>query len=473
METRALAQFVARAWQDSILPALTDYIRIPAKSPAFDADWAAHGELERAVELAAAWCRERRVAGLAVDIVRLPGRTPTLVVEAPASGAPAPAGTVLLYGHLDKQPEVTGWDANKGPWTPVVEDGRLYGRGSADDGYACFASLTAIEALQAQGAPHARCVMLIETSEESGSPDLSAYVDHLAPRIGEPDLVICLDSGAGDYERIWLCTSLRGNVTGDLSVETVREGVHSGDASGVVPSSFRVIRELLDRIEDSRTGRVLLRELDAAVPAHRQREAAEAAVVLGDEVHTKYPFQPGVRPMGRDGADRILARTWRPSLSITGAAGLPSLADAGNVLRPLTALKLSFRLAPTTTPEVALAAIEQALTAAPPSGAKVTWANAKAATGWDAPAYEPWLAAAIQDASLEFFDRPAVGLGEGGTIPLMGLLAQKFPKAQFVITGVLGPGSNAHGPNEFLHLQMAERLTAATAFILGRHAVSR
>lgn len=473
MDTRALATYVGQAWQDSILPALVEYVKIPAKSPAFDADWAKHGELERAVVLAEKWCKGRKVAGMKVEIVRLPGRTPTLVIEVPAFGTPAPRGTVLLYGHLDKQPEVTGWDANKGPWIPVIENGKLYGRGSADDGYACFSSLTAIEALQAQRAPHARCFLLIETSEESGSPDLSAYVDHLAPRIGEPDLVVCLDSGAGDYERMWICTSLRGNVTGDLKVETVREGVHSGDASGVVPSSFRVIRQLLDRIEDSRTGEILLRELQATIPPHRKREAGEAAAVLGDEVHTKYPFHPGVQAMGKDGADRILRRTWLPTLSVTGAEGLPRIADAGNVLRPMTALKLSFRLPPSVKPEVAMAALERALTTDPPSGAKVTWSNVKGSTGWDAPAYEPWLEAALGEAAEAYFGRPAIGLGEGGTIPLMGLLAAKFPKAQFVITGVLGPGSNAHGPNEFLHLEMAERLTAATAVIVGRHAEKR
>ncbi len=470
MDTRALSTTIGRAWQESILPALTEYVRIPAKSPAFDRDWAKHGHLDRAVELAAAWCRERRVAGMKVEIVRLPERTPTLLVEVPAFGIPAPGGTVLLYGHLDKQPEVTGWDADKGPWTPVVQDGKLYGRGSADDGYACFASLTALEALQAQGARHARAVLLIETSEESGSPDLAAYVDHLAPRIGEPDFVVCLDSGAGDYDRMWLCTSLRGNVTGDLTVETVREGVHSGDASGVVPSSFRVLRQLLDRIEDSATGQILLPELHAAIPAHRTREAGEAAGVLGDEVHTKYPFHKGVRPMGIDGADRILARTWRPTLSITGAAGLPPLAEAGNVLRPLTSLKLSFRLPPTVKPEVAMAALERALTMDPPSGAKVTWANVKGSTGWDAPAFQPWLSEAVTEAAEATFGTPAIGLGEGGTIPLMGLLAEKFPKAQFIITGVLGPGSNAHGPNEFLHLAMAEKLTMATAMLVARHA---
>lgn len=472
LDPAALRDHVARSWRDSILPAISDFIRIPAKSPAFDADWAANGFLDEAVELAAAWCRGRQLAGMTVEIVRLDGLTPTLLVEVPAFGMePGRDGdTILMYGHLDKQPEVTGWDDDKGPWEPVVQDGKLYGRGAADDGYAVFGSLGALEALQDQGAPHPRCVCLIETSEESGSPHLAAYVEHLAERIGTPSLVVCLDSGAGDYERMWLCTSLRGNVTGDLRVSTVSEGVHSGDASGVVASSFRVARRLLDRVEDVDTGEVILPALRAEVPADREAQARAAAAVLGDSVHDKYPFQPGVRPMGADGVERVLARTWRATLSVTGAAGMPPLEHAGNVLRPETALKLSFRTAPTTDPDVAVAAIREALEADPPYGARVSFENADGATGWNAPPFAPWLDEAIQGASREFFGEDAVSLGEGGTIPLMGLLGESFPEAQFVITGVLGPGSNAHGPNEFLHLEMAERLTACIAMIVARAA---
>ena len=468
LDPRELREHIRSAWASSILPALSEFIRIPAKSPAFDGDWAAHGHLDEAVELGARWAKTQKVSGMQVEIVRLEGRTPTLLIEVPAFGDSASEATVLMYGHLDKQPEVTGWDANKGPWEPVVEDGKLYGRGAADDGYAVFGSLGALEALQAQGVAHPRCVILIETSEESGSPDLEAYVAHLSERIGTPKLVVCLDSGAGDYERMWLCTSLRGNVTGDLRVSTVTEGIHSGDASGIVPSSFRIARQLLDRVEDAVTGEVTLEALRADVPSDRQAQAQAAGEVLGDGVHSKYPFQPGTQPMGDAGVDRILARTWAPTLSVTGADGMPSIADAGNVLRPETALKLSFRLAPTTDPDRAIEAIRTALESDPPYGAKVSFENADAATGWNAPPFAPWLDEAIQDASQQFFGTAAVSIGEGGTIPLMGLLGESFPEAQFVITGVLGPGSNAHGPNEFLHLQMAERLTASVAWIVAR-----
>lgn len=468
LDPDALRTFCAARWRDSIVPALEEFIRIPAKSPAFDADWAEHGHLRDAADLALEWVKGCAVEGLTAEIVELDGRTPTLLVEIPAFGDDASDAQVLMYGHLDKQPEVTGWDENKGPWDPVVEDGKLYGRGAADDGYAVFGSLCAIEALQAQGASHPRVTVLIETSEESGSPDLAAYVEHLSARLGSPDLVVCLDSGAGDYERMWLCTSLRGNVTGDLRISTVTEGIHSGDASGIVPSSFRVARILLDRIEDAATGEIVLDALRASVPDDRMTQARAAADVLGEGVHDKYPFQEGAQPMGEDGVTRILARTWAATLSVTGADGMPSLADAGNVLRPETALKLSFRLAPTTDPDAACRAVAETLESDPPYGASVRFENADAATGWNAPPFAPWLDDAIQESSRTFFGKDAVSLGEGGTIPLMGLLGESFPEAQFVITGVLGPGSNAHGPNEFLHLDMAEKLTACVAMIVSR-----
>ena len=457
---------VERVWDETIVPSLVDYIRIPNKSPHFDAQWAEHGYMDQAVDLIAGWCRERPIEGLTLEVVRLEGRTPLIYMEIPGDSE----RTVLLYGHLDKQPEMTGWREGLGPWEPVIDGDKLYGRGGADDGYAAFASLTALEVLRDQGVPHARCVVLIEGCEESGSYDLPAYIEHLKQRIGTPDLVVCLDSGAGDYERLWLTTSLRGFVMGELDVSTVSEGVHSGDASGIVPSSFRVARKLLDRIEDVDTGEVLLDALKVEIPEDRKRQAAQAAEVLGDSVYTKFPFRDGARPTTTDRTQLVLNRTWRPALSIVGAAGLPAPQDAGNVLRPNTLLKVSIRIPPTADPEAALAAVEQTLTADAPYGAQVTFAGGEGAPGWAAPPLASWLEEAIDEASRAYFDgNAAVKMGEGGTIPFMGMLGEKFPKAQFVITGVLGPASNAHGPNEFLHIPTGKRLTACVAQVIARH----
>ena len=462
----ASADRIAEQWDREIVPRLVEYIRIPAKSPHFDRDWQAHGHIERVIRLAEEWVRAQPIPGLAVEIVRLPGRTPVLLFEVPGSGA----GTVLLYGHLDKQPEMVGWRADGGPWTPLIEDGKLYGRGGADDGYAVFAALSALGALTAQRVPHARCVGVIETCEESGSYDLPAYLDALAPRLGNVDLVVGLDSGCGDYERLWMTTSLRGLAAGKLEVEVLTEGVHSGDASGVVPSSFRIARKLLDRLEDSATGWIIPSAFHAQIPSGRVAQAAEAATILGDIVFRKYPFAAGTRAMVDDGAEALLNRTWRPALSVIGADGLPPIADAGNVLRPITALELSLRLPPPIDGNAATAAMKSLLEANPPQGARVTFEPAQGATGWNAPPTEPWLAQALDEASQAVYGKAAAAMGEGGTIPFMAMLGEKFPHAQFLITGVLGPKSNAHGPNEFLHIEYAKRLTACVAHVLSAHA---
>jgi acetylornithine deacetylase/succinyl-diaminopimelate desuccinylase-like protein len=459
---------IESTWRDSIVPTLVDYVRIPAKSPAFDAAWKANGHIDAATRLVADWCRAQPIAGLSVEVIEEPGRTPVIFMEV----APTHAGvtdTVLLYGHLDKQPEMTGWTEGRGPWTPVLDGDKLFGRGGADDGYAAFASLTAIRALQASGRAHARLVILIEASEESGSPDLPHYVERLAPRIGPVSLVVCLDSGCGNYDQLWLTSSLRGILVGTLRVAVLREGVHSGDASGIVPSSFRIVRQLLARLEDELTGDVRLGALHAEIPAARIREAEAVGGVLGAGVHDHFPFVDGMRPARPGLADQILARTWRPALSVVGADGLPPTASAGNVLRPETALRLSLRLPPTLDATDAYALVKQTLEKDPPYGAHVSF-EGRAQSGWHAPLLAPWLERSLEGASRRAFERPALLMGEGGSIPFMGMLGARFPAAQFVITGVLGPGSNAHGPNEFLHLPMGMRLTQCVADVVADHA---
>ncbi|MCL1635229.1 M20 family metallopeptidase [Luteimonas sp. SX5] len=469
MDANKVDRFVAEKWDDDIVPQLVEYIRIPNKSPMFDADWVKNGYMEDAVKLMEAWARAQSIPGMHLEVVRLEGRTPLIFIDIPATGPETGDDCVLLYGHLDKQPEMTGWDDDLGPWKPVIKGDKLFGRGGADDGYAIFGSLAAIQALQEQGAPHARCVVLIEACEESGSYDLPAYVDHLADRIGKPSLVVCLDSGCGNYDQLWCTTSLRGMAGGNFTVKVLEEGVHSGDASGIVPSSFRLLRQLLSRIEDEKTGRILVEGLHAEIPADRLAQAKKVAGVLGDEVYSKFPFLPGMKPMADDLTELVLNRTWRPALSVTGADGLPPLSSAGNVLRPSTSVKLSLRLPPTLEGKRGGGLLKEALLRDPPNGAQVTLDLEKASTGWNAPAMSPWLEKAIDAASLEFFKAPAMYMGEGGTIPFMGMLGEKFPGAQFMITGVLGPHSNAHGPNEFLHIPMGKRVTASVARVIAEH----
>jgi acetylornithine deacetylase/succinyl-diaminopimelate desuccinylase-like protein len=471
LDPAKLGQFVGQIWGDSIVPTLVDYIRIPNKSPAFDPDWAAHGHMEEAVAMFERWACERLAGlpGATLHIVRLPGRTPLILIEVPGEGA----DTVLLYGHLDKQPEMVGWADGYGPWIPRLEGDKLYGRGGADDGYAMFAALTALAGLREQGVPHARCVILIEACEESGSYDLPHYVEHLSARIGSPSLVICLDSGCGNYDQLWLTTSLRGMAAGMLTVEVLEEGVHSGDASGVVPSSFRILRQLLSRLEDEANGAIKPAALYAQIPAERLAQAKRAAAALGDNVYSKFPFAGGTQPMSDDVTELVLNRTWRPQLAITGIAGLPQPGDAGNVLLPYTTAKLSLRLPPTLDAEAAGTMVQQLLEKDPPYRARIEFLRQSFASGWNAPALAPWLEASLARASEAAFGRPPAYMGEGGSIPFMAMLGERFPQAQFVVTGVLGPHSNAHGPNEFLHIPTGRRVTQVIAQILADHAIRR
>jgi acetylornithine deacetylase/succinyl-diaminopimelate desuccinylase-like protein len=464
------ADHVDRVWEADVLPTLQEYIRIPNVSPAFDPDWATTGHMDRAVELVRAWMDARPVDGLLVTVERLPGRTPLIIAEVPATD-PEATGTVLLYGHVDKQPEMVGWREGFGPWLPVIEGERLFGRGAGDDGYAAFAAMSAIEALQATGGRHARCVVVIEASEESASTDLEDYIEAFADRIGQPDLVVCLDSGCGDYERLWLTTSLRGLVAVDVTVRVLREGVHSGAAGGVVPSTFRMLRGLLDRIEDVSTGELRIPELQVEVPADRAGELAATATELGEHVAGEFPFAAGSQPIADgDPVAQLRAKTWEPALELIAIEGVPDRPRGGNVLRPFTTARLSFRLPPTCDPDNAGAAIVRALTADPPYGAQVDAEVVQGASGWNAPTTAPWLATALDEASVESFGEPYRTIGEGGTIPFMAMLGARFPEAQFVVTGAMGPGSNGHGPNEFLDLPMARGVTTSVAHVLDAHA---
>ena len=460
------SDFAARFWDEHITPTLVEYVKIPNKSPHFDPDWDANGHMEDALQLGLKWLEKHHIPESKTYIGRLEGRTPLILVDIPGTLD----DTVLLYGHLDKQPEMEGWREDLGPWIPVIEDGKLYGRGGADDGYALFASICAIKALKEQNIPHARSVVMIEFSEESGSIDLPAYVDHFADLIGHPSMVVCLDSGAGNYEQLWSTTNLRGMIGGTLRVDVLTEGVHSGDASGIVPSSFRVLQQLIGRLEDRETGRLLPKELHVEIPQQRIDQAKLAAETLGEAVYTKFPFLPGMEPMNEDLVELVLNRTWRPSLSYIGQDGMPPTLSGGNVLRPYTTLKLSFRLPPTLPAKPAQAFLEKLLTENPPHGAKVTVDFEEPATGWNAPELAPWLDEALNEASQTYYQKPAVHMGEGGSIPFMGMLGEKFPEAQFLVTGVLGPQSNAHGPNEFLHIPYAKKLTGCVVHILAKHA---
>ncbi len=462
MDTNKTTAFVNETWDTSIIPELCEYIKIQNKSPLFDPDWEQHGYMEQAVQMIEAWCQKQPVKGMTIEIVRIEGRTPVLFLDIPGDSD----DVVLLYGHYDKQPEFSGWNEDLSPWQPVIKDGKLYGRGGADDGYATFGSLTAIRALQEQGIPHAHCVVLIEGCEESGSFDLPYYFELLADRLGTPELVVCLDAECGNYDQLWCTTSLRGNLTGTLRADVLSEGVHSGGAGGIVPSSFRVLRKLLSRIEDEDSGKLLPNALYADIPEQRTEQAELAAETLDTSVYEKYPWAVSSSSPSESPYELLLNNTWRPTLSVTGAEGLPQLVDAGNVQLPYTTLKLSFRLPPTCDADDAAAAVKEVLEADTPPMSQVQFSVDSTMAGWNAPPVADWLEASMHKASQAFFGKPSMYMGTGGTIPFMGMLGETFPDAQFLVTGLLGPKSNAHGPNEFLHVPCGKRLTMCMAKVL-------
>lgn len=463
MNTKELQSYLNTFWDAEIIPTLTEYIKIPNKSPAFDPDWESLGHMEDALNLAIEWAEKHRPEKSTLHVKKLKGRTPLILLEIPGERD----GNILMYGHLDKQPEMEGWHEGTGPWNPVMRDGKLYGRGGADDGYALFAALGVVQAMKAQGIVLPRIVILIEFSEESGSPDLPYYIDKYATIIGNVDLVVCLDSGAGNYEQFWTTVSLRGLVSCELRVDVLTEGIHSGSASGLVPSSFRIVRQLISRIENETSGEIKVGALHTQIPEHRVDEVKKMVEVLKGDIEV-FPWHEKMQPSINDPVEGTLRRTWKPALSYVGMDGIPAVKDGGNVLRPYTSLKLSLRLPPDVDCHVAMAEVEKVLTETPPYQATVHTDWEEPANGWNAPKLSSWLDHAIQEASKTFYGKPALAMGEGGTIPFMAMLGEKFPKAQFVITGVLGPGSNAHGPNEFLHISFAKKLSACIGYILNQ-----
>ena len=458
-----------RATIDTDLVELLErYLTIACLSPDFTDASSPSAEIDQAIALFARWAGERQLVGAKISVQRLEGRTPALVIDIPST-APEATGTVLLYGHLDKQPPLGDWSDGLDPFVPVRRGDLLYGRGAADDGYALPAALLAIEAADAAGLPRGRCVVLIEASEESGSPDLAAHLDILLPSCGDVDLVICLDSGALDFDRIWITTSLRGNVVATVRVTVLDQGVHSGEASGVIPSSFRLMRQLLDRIEDPQTGELLLDTVNIAPPAHVMADAAVVDAELNDPLGRHFPARPGLELMGRDGTDRLLRQSWAATLSVVGADGLPPSAVAGNVLRSSTTLKLSLRTPPSANVEAVASELLAVLTAHPPSGADVSVSLQQPAEGWVAPETAPWLLDALDEGSRAGFGGRPGFLGEGGSIPFLAALEERLGAAQFLVTGVLGPGSNAHGPDESLHLPSAANVAITLVSVLAAH----
>ena len=444
-------------WEDSIIPSLSEFIGIEALSPGFEPDWELKGELNSAIELFSSWLVDQELDGMTYKIHQIEGRTPVLLVTVEGTGP----GEVIFYSHLDKQPSREHlWSEGLHPLKAVRRDPWLFGRGALDDGYGGYVCVTALKMLQEQGVPYPRSHFLIETCEESGSYDLPPYLDELTQELGNPNLIVVLDSGGPDYEHIWVTEALRGLVAGTLSVKVSNEGVHSGMSGGVIPSSFRIQRILLDRVEDSNSGEILIPEMHVEISDKVRKEAEDLGGLLGDELWSQLPVVDNLKPQNEGAAEILLDMNWRPAMSVIGADGIPPTQTAGNVLRTNTDLKLSFRIPPGVKAEEIDIILKDKFEQAPPYGSKVEYIPDAAADGFHAPAMDGKLAEALNEASMHISGLQPMATWVGGTIPFMAMMQEKYPKAQFLCTGTGGPGNNAHGPDEKMHIPSSKRLTA-------------
>lgn len=458
-----MKDFVESYWEKDALPALMEFGKIPNVSPAYDPDWEKNGHMERAATMLLEWVKGRNLVDVA-ELHIIPGKTPLLYFEIEGTKE----GTVLMYGHFDKQPELTGWREGLGPWTPVREGDYLYGRGLADDGYSTFAAVGAIEAAKNSGAELPRIVILIEGSEESGSDDLPAYLEMLKSKIGSPHTVITLDAEGWDPDHLWLTESLRGLINGHLTVQILDVPLHSGLATGIVPSATRILRMLLSRIENTETGLVTNTIVSPEIPEDVAEKFNRVADVVGDEYIQAYHLPSHLQTAGSDLKDNVKRNLWDAGMEVTGFTGLPHPEKAGNVTNAKVHAKLSFRIPPTVDCKEAAQELKRVFEENPPYGAKVTFDSKEMDNGWISNDLSPKGKIAIWEAAKETYGNEPIQTGIGASIPFIGMMGREFPNADNLVTGILSPSSNAHGPDENLHIPTVKRITEWTARFLAK-----
>eukprot|EP00933_Yihiella_yeosuensis_P034893 TRINITY_DN28397_c0_g1_i1.p1 TRINITY_DN28397_c0_g1~~TRINITY_DN28397_c0_g1_i1.p1 ORF type:complete len:537 (-),score=103.45 TRINITY_DN28397_c0_g1_i1:359-1918(-) len=459
-------KIVREEWASS-LSALQELVRIPNTTVRTDLEWETNGLLDKATKHVADWFESQNIKGCKVEIFKDPGYIPFLYIEIAATpNSPKAASTFLMYGHIDKQPHGDGWDPDIAPTGAVVRDGKLYGRGAVDDGYHPFCYGIAIKALQRQGKAHPRMVILSECSEESGSMHLGHYVEKLAPRIGTPSACFCCDAGGDDYETLWVTTSLRGTIRASVNISMLKTGQHSGVFGGAFPDPFRVARMLLARIEDPNTGKILVPECHTKIPIERQSEMKALAISHGFLPGIKDQLVEGAKPQTEDAFEMRVNSAWAPCMAVCGIDGLPSVAMASPVIHPSVRMMVVIRIPPLVEADVAVKAVKEALESNPPYGAKVE-ATVTGYNGWNAPDLKPNLKEACERACKTYWSGKGIANQcGGGGIPLMNMLSDMFPESSILCTGALGPGGNMHGPNEFLHLEHVQKLTASLAMTM-------
>ena len=461
-----LKQTIDKIWDTRALPALMDFIRIPCKSTAFDPHWESNGYLNQACTFISAWVKQQ-LPQASCEIIQEPGKTPCLWLDVPAYHAQTD-NTVAFYGHLDKQPEASGWSEGLGPWTPVIRDGKLFGRGCSDDGYSVFLMISALVSLREQGLGHPHCVGIFETQEESGSIDLPHYLTALKERFNHPISLFVLDNQCCDYQRLWLNTSLRGVISAVLRVKTLHHNVHSGTYSGILPDAFAIAQHLLSRIHEPLSGRVLLDSFHTQIPENRKKQLLQAAKLL--EASTSYypPLLDGVQTKTTSVFDSIYNSTWEPALTVTAIDGLANLNQAANVVPKEIALKLSIRIPPNIDLARAIQDLEKTVTQNVPFHASVTLEDIRQGSGWTPPltAQNQETERLLNTCSQSVFHEDVAFSATGGSISIIPEFEKCLPGTSIMLLGVLGPGSNAHGPDESLNIEYVKKLTNVLSLYL-------
>eukprot|EP01134_Creolimax_fragrantissima_P007648 CFRG7648T1 len=466
MDATKTQAFVDKHFQEKFVDTLSGFIKIPNCTPAFDADYLTNGHIQTAIKYILDFTDSLKIPGLTHSVYDDESRPPMVCIVYPGEVKQ----NVMIYGHLDKQPFMEGrWSEGLDALTPVIRDNKLYGRGSADDGYSVLAALLSIQAAREQGVPLPRICILLETEEESGSENLLYLMEQAQVKeaLGKPDICICLDSETADYDKIWVTSSLRGLAACNLKIEVMESGQHSGLAGGIVPETFTIARQLLDRLEDSTTG-VVVDEFNSQPDDKKRNEAKEVAEYHGSSLFTNFKLLEGVSAMSEhDLAQMYLQNVWYASLSVTGGCGLPDVSDAGNVLRPWTQLRVGIRLPPNVNGHDAAKKLEEVLTKDPPYGCKISVTGLQGGNGFCTKPFPIYLNDSIRDASMAFFGQAHSSFGIGGSIPFLSELGQKYPEAQIIPMGAMGPDCNAHNPDESIDLPYAKKFVCFLSHLLG------
>jgi acetylornithine deacetylase/succinyl-diaminopimelate desuccinylase-like protein len=465
MDYEAALEFARAAWSPggSALEGLSAVIRIPNITSDYDPTFLTNGLVHTAISTARDWIISQGIPGATVRLFDAPGTYPVLLVDVPADRSDV---TTAVYGHIDKMPhlDASGWSAGLSATDPVVRDGHLYGRGTADDCYSWYLAITSLKFLISAGLPRSRVLIFIESCEESGEDEFRDFLRDIAPTLPRLDRVFILDGSRGDLGTAWFCTSLRGIVTANLDVRHLARPCHSGMATGIVPSTFRIARGLLDRVEDAATGEIHLPAARVAPP----ESAAETARAVAERLAGKLAIDliPGAQLIEGGIERRLIANWWEAGLSITGADGLPPIAKAGNVLRERTALRLSLRIPPTAERFECGRQLKETLETDPPYGAKVVCEILSCCPGWSTRELSNKTKETIAKATQAVFRQPPIYFGAGSSVPISGAFQEFWPDAEVTVTGVAGDESYCHGFDENINLEYAAKWTAMFAGIL-------